>query len=356
MSKVEAFSPDWSSAPGDTIGDILNEREITVAEFARRTGQTDREARDLIDGRITITLGLARRLEDALGGSVEFWMSRDFQYRQDVARLHAADQEWLSELPVGDMIKFGWLNPVPRPSEEVPACLRFFGVPNVSAWHQAYGRVEEMLAFRTSSSFDSRPAAVAAWLRRGEIESEYVECNPWNPERFKNSLPAIRSLTRKKQPSQFIPELQKRCGECGVAVVVVRGPSGCRASGATRFVSPEKALLLLSFRYLSDDHFWFTFFHEAGHLLLHGQRGFFVEVEGAPSTTEELQANEFAANILIPSEIRPALLRLPRDAREVIRFAQKIGVSPGIVVGQMQYYKRITYAQLNTLKRRFTWE
>ncbi len=162
-------------------------------------------------------------------------------------------------------------------------------------------------------------------------------------------------LTRKRDPKLFIPELKRRCAECGVAVVIVRAPTGCRASGATRFLSRDKALLLLSFRYLSDDHFWFTFFHEAGHLLLHGKSALFLEGPNMLSTKEEEEASGFAARTLIPSEFRPGLLDLGVDGRQVIRFARLVGVSPGVVVGQLQYLRRLSPRQLNNLKTRFRW-
>lgn len=356
MSSSHDFRPDWASAPGDTIADILRDQALSVIEFARRMGETPDHVRGLLEGRATITIGIARRLERVLGGSVEFWMSRDFQYRQDIARLHAADEEWLAELPVPDMIKFDWLRPIPHPSDEMAACLRFFDVPSVSAWRQAYADLQEMVAFRTSHSFDSRTAAVAAWLRQGEIESEAIKCSPWDLILFERALSSVRSLTREKDPNRFVPELRKLCAASGVAVAIVRAPNGCRASGATRFLSRNKALLLLSFRYLSDDQFWFSFFHEAGHLLLHGKEGFFIEGVGAPPTSQEQEANEFAGRALIPSEFRPALLGLSADSRKVIRFARRIGVSPGIVVGQLQHHKRIKHNELNRLKRRFRWE
>ncbi len=256
------------------------------------------------------------------------------------------------------MIKFGWVKPVPRPSDEMSACLRFFDVPNIAAWHQVYANLREMVAFRTSPSFDSRLAAVAAWLRQGEIEGEAVESGPWDRKRFEECLSRIRPLTRQKDPNRFIPELRKLCAACGVVVVIVRAPNGCRASGATRFLSQDKALLLLSFRHLSDDQFWFSFFHEAAHLLLHGERGFFLEgLEGIEVQTDRLEseANEFAGRILVPSEFQAAMLNLPAHSREVIRFARRLGVSPGILVGQLQHFEKIKRNQLNGLKRRFRW-
>lgn len=356
MARSDDFRPDWASAPGDTIVDILHERHVSTAEFAERIGQSVDSTKDLLQGRTTITIALARSLERVLGASVEFWMSRDFQYREHAPVLPAADKDWLEQLPVGDMVRFGWLKPAPQPAEEKTACLRFFDVSNVQAWHHKYARVLEMAAFRTSRSFDSRPAAVAAWLRQGEIESGAINSGKWNPDLFRRSLADARELTREKVPSRFIPRLKTLCADAGVAVVIVRAPSGCRASGATLFLSPRKALLLLSFRYLTDDQFWFSFFHEAAHLVIHGVTRFFLEGIEARSTKEEDEANQFAERVLIPPEFKQQMLRLPLDGRQVIRFARRVGVSPGIIVGQLQHYQVITYRQLSNLKRRFVWE
>src|SRR5207245_1978902 len=102
---------------------------------------------------------------------------------------------------------------------------------------------------RTSPSFPSQPGPVAAWIRQGEIASSSIQCKPWNAASFEAALPSIRRLTRQKHPHVFLPELVRSCAEHGVAVAVVRAPSRSRASGATHFLSPQRALLLLSFRY-----------------------------------------------------------------------------------------------------------
>jgi len=349
------FRPNWVSAPGDTIAEILGERGLSVPDFAAMMGFALERADDLLQGRATITIRTAQKLEQTLGGSVEYWVARDHQYRQDVARLHAADRDWLGELPLSDMVKFRWLQPSPRPTEEVEACLRFFGVTSVAAWRRTYQSIESQVAFRTSRSFDSRPTSVAAWIRKGEIEGTKIECAPWDAARFADSLLEIRGLTRERAPERFIPALQKVCSASGVAVAVVRAPSGCRASGATRFVSRDKALLLLSFRFLSDDQFWFSFFHEAAHLLLHGHDRVFLEGLGPEPTVQEAEANAFAESVLVPAEFRDALLRLPLDQRSIVRFAARIGISPGIVVGQLQHHEKVRRGHFNALKRRFRW-
>lgn len=353
---TEEFQPQWSTAPGDTIAEILKHRHMSLAQFARNIDLPTELVKELLDGRTAITLGLARQLSHVLGSSVEFWMSRDFQYRQDAQRLHTGEGEWLRGLPVADMIRFGWLSPSPHPSEELSACLAFFNVASVPAWYDAYAHIEELVKFRTSPTFDSKPSAVAAWLRQAERESETLECWPWNPSQFLSALHDIRALTRTKDPKRFLPLLRGLCAQQGVAVVVVRAPSGCRASGATRFLSHKKALLVLSFRYLTDDQFWFTFFHEAAHLLLHGEEELFLEGADTKPTQFEEEANAFAADILIPPQERQAMFQLGANAFDIIRYAGRIGVSPGIVVGQLQHYGVIRHEQLNRLKRRFRWE
>jgi Zn-dependent peptidase ImmA (M78 family) len=111
---------------------------------------------------------------------------------------------------------------------------------------------------------------------------------------------------------------------------------------------------MLSFRHLSDD-FWFAFFHEAGHLLMHGENSIFLEGDDSLSTVEEEEANTFAASTLIPTDYHDELTNLPTNGIAIMRFARRIGISPGIVVGQLQHRGILRRNQLSNLKRRYTW-
>ncbi len=361
---MATFSPDWISSPGDTITDILLEREIDQAHFGEMMRLTDEDVTALLEGRISVTLSMAQELAAALGSTAEFWMARDFQFRDEASMRSGAAAEWVRELPLGDMVRFGWMAPT-HPTEEAAACLRFFAVPTVSAWRNAYDSTLAAVAFRTSPSFESRPPAVAAWLRQGEREAERIVCAPWNREAFVEHLDGMRSLTRQRDPQRFLPTLRRECADSGVAVVVVRSPAGSRASGAVRFVSKEKAVIQLSARHLTDDQFWFSFFHECGHLLLHPPRlpnssgshaiGI-LELDGTPDDApDEVEANHFAQRLIISEEHQAEFERLAPDVYSIIRFAVKVGVAPGLVVGQLQHQRRVAYDRLNRLKRRYTW-
>jgi plasmid maintenance system antidote protein VapI/Zn-dependent peptidase ImmA (M78 family) len=354
MTEATQFLPDWASPPGATIGDILQERGQSIAEFARAMHDSVDHIQQLLVGSAAIDRDVADHLAAAFGMSANFWLAREAQFRDGLRRL-AKNEEWLESLPFNDLTRFRWIRSASTVTEKIGACLEFFGVATVADWRRRYEEAGPLAAFRTSSTFASNDGATLAWLRKGEIEADKIHCEIWNPDRFRAILPEIRVLTREKNPAAFVPALQRMCAQGGVAVVVARAPSGCRASGATRFLDEEQPLLMLSFRYLSDDHFWFTFFHEAGHLMLHDRRALFLEDGVLCSGHEEEEANDFAAGQLVPVEHQAEMRKLPVDGRAVMRFARKIGVSPGIVVGQLQHLKIFDRRQLNNLKARFAW-
>jgi HTH-type transcriptional regulator/antitoxin HigA len=353
-----AFEPDWLSAPGGTILDVIEERGMSSKDLAGLLGYSLERTEKLIAGKEAITRDVATLLADRLGGSEKFWLSRESNYRNEVARLQSsgsmpAARAWLDELPLKDMQKFGWIRSHTRAEDTVNACLEYFRVRNVKEWRTKYSQFLSLVSFRTSPTHKSEPGSVISWLRYGEIKSEQISCGPWNAANFERSLISMRRLTRKRDPSIFIPELRTLCAENGVALVIARGPAGCRASGATRFLDDRKAMMLLSFRYLADDQFWFTFFHEAGHLLMHSQKAVFLEDGSDVSLKEEHEANLFAQNILIPPEARAEFISLKPTKDSIMKFAIKIGISRGIVVGQLQHHGRLEPSQLNFLKRRY---
>lgn len=363
MVDETTFAPDWVSPPGATIAALLTRRGVAPQEFALRVHLSTTEVEGLMRGQVPLTTELILRIAAVLGATEHFWQQREAQYRLGLERLRRRcsqpeSLDWLSEVPVTDLVKLGWVRAGADNVETVAACLQFFGVSSVANWCREYKEPIQAAAFRTSRAFDSEPGAVAAWLRQGEIQASRVRCRPWDRDRFRALLPALRSLTRVEDPQVFLPELTAACTECGVAVAVVRAPRGCKASGACRFLSPTRALLLLSARHLSDDHLWFTFFHEAAHLVLHGE--YYLSIDepmdgGAPGAAEEREANEFAASVLVPPEHRAEMLRLTSNKIAVMRFARQIGVSRGVVVGQLQHHGVIPRSHLNDLKHFYRW-
>ena len=361
MTAATAFQPDWVSPPGATILDLLEERSSTVGEFASAVQRSIQEVSELLYGSQALNEAWARQLSALLGASPDFWLRREEQYRSSLQRLaqstdDAGAASWLAELPVADMVRFGWIGKAKSKRDTLANALAFFGVPSVESWRSRYKLALESAAYRTSAAFDTRPGAVAAWLRRGEVASRQIDCKSWDADRFKAALEPIRALTKQPDPGKFLPELTALGRECGISIVVERAPDGCRASGATKFLTPNKALMLLSFRYLADDQFWFTIFHEAGHLLLHSHQGLFLEGFESPDGSAEKEADEFAKRTLFTDEGLQELESVPLNQFAIARLAKRLGIGIGPVVGQLQEMGRVPFKHFNYMKVRYKWQ
>ena len=354
------FEPQWVSPPGDTIQDRLEELGWSQAEFAKRTGYTAKHVNLLVKGKAPITQDTAFRLEKVIDGPAHFWLSREAGYRTSLARKNElaalADQAgWLRELPLSHMIRFGWVRKISDKALQVSECLKFFGVASVEAWREQYEAPAALAAFKASPKHEKKVAAVSAWLRKGEKDATELPCGPFDKTRFVAELRDLRKLTNEPDPDVFVSKLTKACARAGVAVIFQPAPQGCPASGATKWLTSGKALLMLSLRYGSNDQLWFAFFHEAAHILLHGKKMLFLEMDGGLDGKHEDQADAFARDFLIPPEDAKMLPFLAHQFDEVSGFADKIGVAPGIVVGRMQHDGVLPWNYLNRLKVRYHW-
>lgn len=153
-------------------------------------------------------------------------------------------------------------------------------------------------------------------------------------------------------PEDFAQQLQNICATCGVAVVYTQNLPKAPISGATRWFH-NKPIIQLSGRFRTNDHFWFTFFHEAAHIILHGKKDIFLEnVEGTKIDQEkEEEANAFAARVLIEDKAWKEIVNnLPILPKQIERLAQQLSVAPGIIVGRLQHEDWVSKAFGNELK------
>lgn len=350
------YRPDVVSPPGETLHETLEVYGMTQADLAARTGKSVKAINEIIKGKSAITPETALQLEHVLNVPAGFWNNREAAYREHLAqleereRLHSAI-DWLKQFPVKAMIGLGWIEKQSDSVERVRELLRYFGIASPEQWQEVWN---SEAAFRQSPAFQADPAAVAAWLRRGEIEAQRIECAPYDATRLRACLREARGLTL-APVEQFQPALTRLLAGAGVAVVFVPELPKIRASGATRWLTPKKALIQLSLRYKTDDQLWFTFFHEAAHILRHGKRQVFIEQNG-DTGQEEAEADRFAADWLIPPADWQRIAGRAQYSKEEIRtFASDIGVSPGIVVGRLQHENWLPITHCNDLKRRLEW-
>jgi len=360
--QTNQYRPTSVTPPGATLADLIEERGIKQAELATRMGVTPKFVNELVSGKASITPTTALAMEQALDVPADFWLAREARYQEFLARADARSQfatqvDWLDEIPLKDMRSFGWIRDCSSKTDYVQECLQYFGVASVGAWRAQY--VERTLAFaayRMSKSTSLAQGAIAAWLRQGEIQATQIECGDFDRSHLLRVIEAARPLTCEHDPNTFVPKLTALFAEIGIAVVFVRAPRGCPVSGAVRWISAKKALIQLSFRYMRNDSLWFTFFHECGHIYLHGKKMMFLEEKDMISNAEEDEANKFAADKLIPPQDWIAFCDGAYSEEIIKSFAQRVRIHAGIVLGRLQKEQLVPWNRLNHLKVMYSWD
>ncbi len=355
------YVPDVASPPGETLAEILADRGMSQAELAERMGRPKKTISEIIGAKAELTSETALQLERVLGVPASFWSNLERNYRDSMARVREREQftlhaKWPTRFPLGQMAKLGWIKRKSDPAEAVRELLSFFAVSSIDQWQARYEN--EAVAYRRPAKFEPDIFALTAWLRAGEKEAEAIECEAFSADAFRGALTDARKMTLETDPDVFVPALRDLARACGVAVVFIPELARSRACGVTRWISPTKAVIQLSLRYKSNDHLWFTFFHEAGHVLLHGKREIFLELASGRvgNADREAEADRFAADLLISRKDFARLLASAPFAEQGVRaFAKEIGIATGVVVGRLQHDEHLPHSHLNHLKIRYTW-
>lgn len=355
------YEPDYAVPPGETLLETIEFMGMSQSELAERTGRPKKTINEIIKGKAAITSETSLQLERVLGIPASFWNNLERNYREKLAEIEESERlasniEWLKEMPIKAMIEYGWIRSFNSKIEQLQEVLNYFGVATVEAWNEVWKKVlgNPKFTFRQSAVFTSETGAVAAWIRKGQIELKKIKCKPFKPSVFRKALEEIRDLTN-ESPDIFVPKITEICCNAGVAVVFIPELPKSRVSGAAYWLNSEKAVIQLSLRYKTDDHLWFTFFHEAGHVLQNLKKEMFLEYIEVKAEDEE-EANRFASDTLIPSSSYKVFLKQGSfNAHSVEKFAKRLGIAPGIVVGRLQHDKIIPFSHLNNLKNYFKW-
>jgi HTH-type transcriptional regulator / antitoxin HigA len=363
IKMAEKFSPDWISHPGETIADILEEREWTQTDFAERMGQSPKHISLLLNGKAAITEETALKLESVLGSTASFWLNRESQYRESLARQDELKKliswiPWMENFPIKELMENGLISHRRNDKNQKPLIvkelLQFFGVASPESWKSRYVGME--VAFRRTRKEQSDIYAISSWIRKGEIIAESRDGPSFDRTKFEKSLKTIRALTN-LPANKFESQLRTLCIDSGVALVLIPAIPKAHVSGIARWLNPHKPLIQLSLYGKTNDRFWFTFFHEAAHILMHDKKEVFLdEFDGNRlESSEEQQADKYARDILIPPEYSPNLSSL-KDKSSVRSFADKIGIHTGIVVGRLQHEEIIPHSWMNDFKVHFKFE
>lgn len=342
MGKMKAkkkytFEPDYAVAPGETLSEVMASLDMNQKELAKRLEMSEQSLNRIFKGEQPISYTTANRLELVTRVPAHFWNNLEAEYREQLAKIEERQRlmdsiAWLKTIPVKELIDRGCLDPQPDKVSMLREVLKFYGVVSVASWSKIWE--QPAVAARRSPCFETRPGDASAWIRRGELQAHDVVCQPYNKARFKEILKQIRRLTC-QSAEVFEPEMKRLCAEAGVAVVLVHEMKKVPWSGATKWLTPDKAMILLSLRGKREDKFWFSFFHEAGHVLYDSKKDLLIN-DGSHDDLREERADQHASDFLIPTKYHPTIVNL-RSKVEVLQLADDLGIAPGIVAGRYQF-------------------
>lgn len=350
MAKQNKYVPSIVFHPGETLAEKLEEMEMGPKEFALRAGKPEKTIIAVLTGKSSITPDMAVQFENVTRIPANFWMNHQRSYDEFIARekQKTTIEEavgWAKLFPLADMIKKGWLPQVSTMQEKTMEMLAFFGFSNHTGWEEYYFGQQLKVAFRISLAQTKEPYAISAWLRKGELQAAELDAKEYSEKKFKDALPALKSIMA-KHPKDFFNQLQHICLNAGVKVVHTPCINKAPISGSTRWLN-DTPFIQLTGRYNRNDSFWFTFFHEAGHILLHGKKDIFLEkVDYSDKDLEkEREADKFACKWTLTEEEEAEIINTaPLSEDDIRAFANQFNTHPAIIIGRLQHKRLIPFS------------
>lgn len=353
------FHPDVVPPPGDTIKESLEALGMKQAEFAKRMGVSEKYVIDLLCGDAPLSADTALKLERVFNVPARFWTNLELGHREYLTRQNETEQltasvGWARRFPINELDALGWVERAADDLTIAHRLLTYFGCASEARWHDFWDSADAV--FRHSTVRESDWHAVTAWLRRGQMEAQELTLPEHDTEAWDKALTIIRANIS-PDPRVFQKLMTVECAKAGVGLIFLPALPKMAVSGACVWHN-QTPCIYLSLRYKTDDHLWFSFFHEAKHVWQNIRKRLFVdEPRQAVNDSKEIEANEYAAKTLLPSSAyRDFVTTACFDGWSVRAFAKEQKVTPGVVVGRLQHDRHVPWAsRLNQLKQHYIW-
>lgn len=350
MTLINQYFPDIVFHPASTLNEKLEEMGMSKKEFALRTGKPEKTIFAILNEESSITPEMAILFENVTEIPAQFWINKQARYNEYIARkkneeIIAEALLWAKEFPYAEMAKYNWVAPTRIAYEKTINLLGYFGVATHTAWEKLYIKSELKVAAYTSLKQSHHPHAISAWLRQGELQAKQVEAPDFNVKKLKANILAMRRLMV-EQPIDFFEQLKNLCLQAGVVLLFTPKLPKVPLSGSTRWIN-NTPLIQLTARYKKNDSFWFTFFHELGHIVLHGKK--YISLKNVDFATadpeKEKEAHQFAINQTFTDKQKQEVLQNRSiTEQDIIDYAKKFNTHPAMIIGRLQHDGYIHYS------------
>lgn len=320
--------------PGYYIKELVEGSGLTQEDFAKRLDTTPKNLSMLVRGEQNLSIDIAVKLSRLMRTSVNYWLNLQNTYDSLIAEFKS-EEELEKERGIFKYFDYKYfrdnygLPDIPRKKDEQIEQVRsFLNVATLSV----FTRRDMAVSLRSSAAEITEANIVKAnvMIQIAVNQALMTEAPKFNKRKFEAAVEYALTLT--KNHGEFYPLIRRAFLDTGVIFVILPNISGSKTNGATKRVG-EHIMLMVNDRRLNADSFWFTLFHEIGHII-NGDYGISFEKE---TGEKEEAADRYAADRLIPPGPYQAFLSGRRfDLQSIERFADEIGRDPGIVLGRLQ--------------------
>ena len=360
MSNIREYKEIMAFHPGYYVGEIIEDMEISQAEFAIRLGTTAKTVSKLVNGQINLSNDLAKKLSSMLGTSVDLWLNLQQTYEKKVIEIEQEKEldkqaEIIKQIDYSYFVQLGVIPKVTSIKEKILNLCKYLKVADL----RILSEKDFLVNFRTGISNVQEKNIInsRAWIQTAINESENIKTESFDAKKLESYLPELRGMTV-QQPSEFYPRMKEIFTECGVAFVLLPHLKNSGVNGAVKWINPNRVVLAMNNRGLYADKFWFSLFHEIKHVLQQKIKTTFIS-DSSEQMMEldqalEKEADDFSMNYLIPTlEMSKFLENGKLSNQDIIEFAQHIGIHPGIVVGRLQHDGNLEQNKGSKLKEKY---
>lgn len=334
MSNYIEYKDTIAFHPGYYIKELVDESGLTQEDFAKRLDTTPKNLSLLIRGEQNLSIDIAMKLSRMLGTSVNYWLRLQNSYDALVAKFKS-DEILVEERIVFEHFDYKYfrdnfgLPDLPRKKDEqIERVREFLNIATLSVLTKR----DMAVSFRSVSEDIAEGSTIKAnaMVQIATNKAIKTEVPKYNKRKFQEAVQYALTLT--KNHDSFYPLIKKAFLEAGVVFVILPNIPGSRTNGATKKVG-DSIMLMVNDRRLNADSFWFTLFHEIGHII-NGDHGISFEKE---SGEKEEAADKFAQDSLIPYQKYQEFIKKEKfTVRTITEFANQINRDPGIVLGRLQ--------------------
>ncbi len=331
--------------PGYYIKEIVDESGLTQEDFAKRLDTTPKNLSLLIRGEQSLSIDIAMKLSRMIGTGVSYWLNLQNAYDTLIAQFKS-EEELVEERKIFEYFDYKYfrdnygLPDLPRKKDEqIKQVREFLNVATLSV----FSKRDMAVRFRSSTMEMSEASTIKAntMVQIATNKALKIEAPKFNKKKFEEAVQYALTLTQSHK--EFYSLIYKEFLEAGVIFVILPNISGSKTNGATKKIG-ENIMLMVNDRRLYADSFWFTLFHEIGHII-NGDYGISFEKEAGE---QEEFADRYAENMLIPPDMYQEFVNKNSfDIHSIKKFAEKINRDPGIILGRLQNDKKVGFDDWN---------